>query len=561
MSERRALVNLGYTALRTADSITYKKTYQSAKLRFDIELDPSPIYSGQLPKAKLVGFPEELLGQAVPHVSGDRFCYVDAETLSWNPLDHSGTFELVDALIQRTVDVIASGNWEGEYDGEFINYWCGDTPLFLLTKATENHQSLICRELVVTDFLGKPKKEIVVSSEPALFEQWSYARKGQYKDTGYPAVAIRVSPSMPLGSNWPPVNFKELMDWLKKCDHNAHNVLTDRLANKLRGTKKTKILCLVSTGTGGDFGWTLQYGHKVADFFKTMRRGISTNIASQRLTSKLWLKKMERAKVQLADHEFITTRNLAQTDLSLSEHRIALLGAGTIGGFVAKMLLDAGAGTAQGSLSIFDNDELTTDNLGRHILPAQFVGWIKSFAVANYLRAMFPYPVSVKAQPDWSISKNHLTDFDLVIDATGREPFSLLLASTFHSLKSKEPANRTKLVHVWIDGAGHVVRGLLDTARPDQACYGCINEECHPVFSSFKLSENQVFSQRCGSTYTPYPSGTSQAAAALAQKLALESLRERPRVTYQQFAITDKPISKRPMKMKKARVCRVESHA
>nr|MBF4307667.1 hypothetical protein [Vibrio anguillarum] len=122
-----------------------------------------------------------------------------------------------------------------------------------------------------------------------------------------------------------------------------------------------------------------------------MRRGISTNIASQRLTSKLWLKNMERTKVQLADHEFITTRNLAQADLSLAGYRIALLGAGTIGGFVAKMLLDVGAGTSQGSLSIFDTDDLSTDNLGRHILPAQFVGWIKSFALANYLRAMFPY--------------------------------------------------------------------------------------------------------------------------------------------------------------------------
>ncbi|MBF4306729.1 hypothetical protein, partial [Vibrio anguillarum] len=92
MSERRALLNLGYTVLRKADGITYKKTYQSDKLRFDIELDPSLISSGQLPKAKLVGFPEELLGQAVPHVSGDRFCYVDAETLSWNPLDLVETF-------------------------------------------------------------------------------------------------------------------------------------------------------------------------------------------------------------------------------------------------------------------------------------------------------------------------------------------------------------------------------------------------------------------------------------------------------------------------------------
>ncbi|EHA1126478.1 hypothetical protein FG475_15260 [Vibrio navarrensis] len=560
MNERVALVNLGYIAIRTSDGLTYNKAYQSAGLCFDIELDPTPINTGHLPIAKLVRYPEVLRDQAIPHVSGKRFCYVDEETISWDPLDIEDTFALVDKLIQRTVNVIASGRWEGEYDGEFINYWCGHIPLFLLTKAVENHHSLICRELVVIDSLGEPKREIVVSSDQGLFEQWGNARNGRYEDTNYPAVAIRVSPSMPLGSKWPPDNFKELMDWLKKCDHNAHNVLTDRLANKLRGTNKSKILCLVSTGNGGDFGWTLQYDHNVAKFFSTMRKGISTKIASQRLTSKSWLKEMQRVSVQLADPEFITTRNLAQGNISFAGCRIALIGAGTIGGFLAKMLVDAGAGTWQGSLTIFDADVLSTDNLGRHVLPVQFVGWLKSSALVHYLRAIIPYPVDLKAQSNWCVSNNRLSGFDLVIDATGREPFSLLLANTFHSFKRQTPSNNTTLVHVWIDGAGHVVRGLLDTAKPGQACYGCINEESHPVFSSMDRNVHQIYSQRCGSTYTPYPSGTSQTAAALAQNLALESLRERPRITFQQIALTDKAANRRPMKLKKARICRVTSH-
>lgn len=561
MNERQVLVHLGYTAIRTAKGITFTKTYRSAEQRFDIELDTSPISSGQLPQAKLVGFPDELTGQAVPHVSGKRFCYVDGETLSWNPLDIDETLCLVDAMIQRTVDVITSGKWDDEYDGEFINYWRGHKSLFLLTKPSDCPHSLMCRELVTNSLRGTPNREIVVSSDINLFENWKTARNGEYEDGCFPAVMVRVSPSMPLGSDWPPANFKELMTWLKKMDHNAHNVLTERLANKLRGSKKTTILCLVSTGVGGDFGWTLQYDSRVTSFFKTMRRGISTKIASERLTSKLWLKSMIRADVQYADPDFITSRNLPHGTNSLTGLKIALIGAGTIGGFAAKMLVDAGVGIANGSLVIFDSDEMKTANLGRHILPAQFVGQPKSIALSRYLRTAFPYPVSVQAEEKWCVSQNQLSDYDLVIDVTGREPLSLLLANSFHQLKTVRPNCQTKLIHIWIDGGGHVVRGILDTAKPGRACYGCINEDSHPVMPTHKQDTGQVFSQRCGATYTPYPSGTSQIAAALAQTLALESRKERERLTYQQIAVTNKSTNKRPQILKKAKMCRVTSHA
>ncbi|CAH1556707.1 ThiF family adenylyltransferase [Vibrio rotiferianus] len=562
MNERKVLLSLGYSATRTTKGMMYQKTYQSADQCFDIELDTSRLSSGQLPAAKLVGFPPELAGQAVPHISGGHFCYVNGETLSWSPLDIDETLTLVDIMIQRTVDVVTSRKWEGEYDGEFINYWCGKKELFLLTKTTDNPHSLMCHDLVRNQYKEKPDREIVVSSDYSLFDEWRTARNGEYEGSRFPAVSVRVTPSMPLGSDWPPANFKELLTWLKKADHNAHNVLTSRLADKLRGTKKTKILCLVSTGDGGDFGWVLHYNNKVAGFFKTMRHNISTRIAAERLSSKRWLEKMERANVQYTDPEFITTRNLPAGVKSLSGLKIALIGAGTIGGFAAKMLVDVGAGTSNGSLTVFDSDEMKTANLGRHILSAQFVGDLKSVALARYLRTVFPYPVNIRPETDWNMSQNHLQNYDLVLDATGREPLSLLLSNSFHQLKAHRPTCRTKLIHVWIDGGGHVVRGLLDSAKRGQACYGCINEETHPVMPPNKpLDKGLVFSQQCGATYTPYPSGTSQAAAALAQTLALESRKERASVTYQQIAITDKPTNKRPQVLKKAHICRIKSHA
>lgn len=252
MNERKVLLCLGYSTTRTTKGMIYKKTYQSADQCFDIELDTSHLSSGQLPTAKLVGFPSELAGQAIPHISGSHFCYVNGETLSWSPLAIEETLTLVDTMIQRTVDVITSRKWEGEYDGEFINYWRGKKELFLLTKTTDNPRSLMCHDLVRNQYKETPDREIVVSSDCSLFDEWKTARNGEYEGSSFPAVSVRVTPSMPLGIDWPPANFKELLTWLKKVDHNAYNALTSRLADKLRGTRKTKILCLVSTGSGGD---------------------------------------------------------------------------------------------------------------------------------------------------------------------------------------------------------------------------------------------------------------------------------------------------------------------
>ncbi|BDU35139.1 hypothetical protein TUMSATVNIG1_57480 (plasmid) [Vibrio nigripulchritudo] len=221
MNERKVLLSLGYSATRTTKGMVYQKTYQSAGQRFDIELDTSYLSSGQLPAAKLVDFPPDLAGQAVPHISGSRFCYVNEETLSWSPLDIDETLTLVDIMIQRTVDVITSRKWEGEYDDEFINYWRGKKELFLLTKTTDNPRSLMCHDLVRNQYKKKPDREIVVSSDYSLFDEWRTARNGEYEGSSFPAVSVRVTPSMPLGSDWPPANFKELLTWLKKADHNA----------------------------------------------------------------------------------------------------------------------------------------------------------------------------------------------------------------------------------------------------------------------------------------------------------------------------------------------------
>ena len=53
---------------------------------------------------------------------------------------------------------------------------------------------------------------------------------------------------------------------------------------------------------------------------------------------------------------------------TLSGKRLVIIGCGTIGGYLAEMLVKAGAGTAGGQLTLVDFDSLYPQNIGRHRL-------------------------------------------------------------------------------------------------------------------------------------------------------------------------------------------------
>jgi hypothetical protein len=67
------------------------------------------------------------------------------------------------------------------------------------------------------------------------------------------------------------------------------------------------------------------------------------------------------------DERYLYSRNLGGLK-TLAGKRIALIGCGTIGGFLAKQLAQSGAGSCGGRLLLLDNDVLQPGNLGRHLL-------------------------------------------------------------------------------------------------------------------------------------------------------------------------------------------------
>ncbi|MEQ9566819.1 MAG: ThiF family adenylyltransferase, partial [Pseudomonadales bacterium] len=127
----------------------------------------------------------------------------------------------------------------------------------------------------------------------------------------------------------------------------------------------------------------------------------------------------------LSNHLELVSRSLNQLP-PLAGKKIALIGCGTIGGYLARMLVQNGAGFS-GALVLIDNQLFLPENVGRHILGIEFSGQPKSQSLAEYLNRDFPdaelEAITDNIQQCWG----QFRGFDLVIDATGMEKVSSAL--------------------------------------------------------------------------------------------------------------------------------------
>src|SRR5205823_513804 len=119
------------------------------------------------------------------------------------------------------------------------------------------------------------------------------------------------------------------------------------------------------------------------------------------------------------DARFIYERNMVDRS-NLSGKRIALVGVGTIGGFLAKFLAQSGAGAGGGGqLLLVDNQCLEPGNLGRHLLGLPDIGKNKAQAVREELLRVNP-DCEIAAFDGNALERNaDLMGYDLLVDATG----------------------------------------------------------------------------------------------------------------------------------------------
>lgn len=224
------------------------------------------------------------------------------------------------------------------------------------------------------------------------------------------------------------------------------------------------------------------------------------------------------------DTGYLLPRGGGQPDLE--NFKVILVGCGSIGGYIAVGLVQAGIR----HLTLVDPDVLTRENIFRHVLGMSAEGQPKVTALQNELELKYPYLLIASHQTsiEEAICRSlvNLCDFDLVVVAIGDPTVELYLNQLLH-----KECQRPMVVFTWIEPYGIGSHALL--TRPGQpGCLQCLfTEASDPDTPLYNRSAFAAYGQSfgkddlgCGSLYNPFGGLDAQKTAEQAVRLALDGL-------------------------------------
>lgn len=223
------------------------------------------------------------------------------------------------------------------------------------------------------------------------------------------------------------------------------------------------------------------------------------------------------------DRPSLLARGGAMTNLANT--KVALVGCGAVGGHVAINLAASGIG----SLHLIDHDQLSSENVFRHVLGRSALGLNKAIAMRAELQRKYPF-VRVTADKrraedahaagdlDWST-------FDLVVVTIGDVTVS-------RRLNAELATARTAALFTWLEPlgiGGHALLAHVDDVTA--GCYECLFLDDHGAETLTSTADfaaaGQVFTRDvtgCASVFTPYGNLDASRTAEVAARLAVEAL-------------------------------------
>ncbi|EKO3438042.1 ThiF family adenylyltransferase [Vibrio fluvialis] len=552
-----------YAPIRNSYPIVpaFEKNYSTAIGDFKVQVpivDPTLL---TLPKPKLLSIPDKLSGVRLPHLEGNQtICLFDQAIRNIDPLRPKALVAACIDQLERIIDGWVNGSNFDDIAAEFISYWHSERVCYRLSDAKKSSLYRFDRTLLN----GSEVTEFIVAENMFQATSWAGKRGRQLSAEGLiqccETISINVARPffIPFNESWPLTSIGKVLGWLYKVDHRAVFSLLDQLRNKAKDSSSFMVLLSNATMMVG-VRFTLTGLGKAAIGVNLPRKAkakVNLQHTFSALSKRHCVTTFNRFRIENATDRHIFTRNNSSFQ-GLMGMKVCLIGAGTIGGYLAQSLVQHGAGSGSGKLYLYDNDVLKAGNLGRHILGIEYLGESKSTALKHFLLRN-GLATNIEARDNFvekSIDKN----WDLVIDATGEQGFSLLLSQWY--LTRERARSKTMLIHSWVSGFGHQAKALLNDGTG--ACYACLfsyeNEIRTDRFPSFSPDNTPDFSgsfkRTCGESHLPFGSEASMTAVALAMRLLKQ---EGPkRLNYLQKSITDKPRTYPEKRIEPMRNCPV----
>ena len=456
----------------------------------EVQLDPTFF---DLPRIRLLKIPPEL-PNAVPHLGAEGgLCYLAKGTVVLDIYDPVGQSL---ACLQRAAAVlgqILKGEMIEDLAEEFFAYWNG-----WLCFVDMQGEDLGRQNCIVAQANGNPLWFITDNEDRTTRKLHSLG----YQVTDKTVLTYRVKTTAqprPLTSHWPPETVGDVLAWQSTLDPRCRRKIHERI--KEGQSKKANGVLIIIESPLITYGFAVLFDHQVSR---------KTKLADRK-DSSFGLKVMPVSVIRI-DDRYLAQRNIPKSK-TLAGKRIALVGCGTIGGYLSDMLVKAGAGSCGGKLTLVDFDGLLPQNIGRHRLGFPDLLSNKAEAMAKELKRLSP-GVEVHALPV-DVRQAQLGKLDLLIDATGEESLGHWLCGRYRA--------PTPMLSVWIEGPGTAVRALLRT-NASGACYRCLwqSHRRGELRSTIDALPNILAGHGCEGLYVPFPASVSVQAASLGAEMALD---------------------------------------
>ena len=458
-----------------------------------------------LPKIYL---PVELAesGRQIPHVDRNRFLCSYDEVTSKPNADDPGQIAI--DVLNRAIGVFrdgVAGINEDDFNQELEAYWGLDSTLFALSLVGPDvslHQVVIAQLQPpwrnfsymfaataedVTDWLTA-----VGSSSKTEMRTVPFLH---LKTLGQPPLPSTNGDIYGLLARYDPNNLSSLLNYLKKAERPCgvlFSAAVDSNNRMLGAWWHPQAVHQVNRGPGR----AKRHRGVVPGF----RSGSST-AASVELSMSNKQGRLTRATIDRVDKARLFARTVGSSPISL-EHRLNLVGCGSLGGFTAVSLVQTGA---VDRLRLIDPQPLDIENVQRHYCGMSYIGEPKVDATKRKLEAHFPHADCEPYQKN-VLDIIRTTPTDLV-------PSSLTIVSVADiavERRLNRLFNQTQLFgdgpicFMWVEPmmfAGHAV-----LVQRGSGCFECAFDELL-MFEDRVVGNPDAFSQResgCQTTFIPY---------------------------------------------------------
>jgi molybdopterin/thiamine biosynthesis adenylyltransferase len=442
----------------------------------------------------------------LPHVDTDgKVCFTSEEGLA---LDRHNPTGIIEAAIARTIETLSAGMTganASDFVDEFDAYWLQHTSCLrcdsYIAPTDEAHAIVLMRK-------GNPHEGYEFAADTV--EQVTAFDAGKHPQ--YTIINALYVPLLEHTLVIPPdpQSFWSVAEFRAIVQRSISRATAAQLQKLTTKHKHEEVIVLkLPRPKGGEVLFGVQcLGVEGAHPLRT--NGV--------------VRQMTPIHFRRKDAAFLLPRGGAHRELT--RKRVALIGCGSVGGYIAFELARLGIG----ALVLIDPQRLAVENIFRHVLGKKAVGTHKASALRDELRATFPY-LRVTAQTDcveYALSSGAVCpeEFDCIIVATGETSLSVYLNHYFHSLERVPP-----VLYSWVEAygiGGHAVVTLNGTRA---GCFECLytpSLEDEVVFdrSSF-AGPNQIFAKNlsgCAGLFTPFGSLDALRTAALATEMVADVL-------------------------------------